>query len=132
MTTIIAGKLRSGLGRGEKFMALPVYSNIFQKYFSNPPFCGTLNLEVDLENSKFIDEAFKLGDVYENLYSGEKRVGDIIIIRIILHKNGTSLKCVAVRPLKTSHSEGIIEIVSDKFIRGQWNVDDDDLMRIEI
>lgn len=113
-------------------MALPVYLNIFQKYFTDPPFCGTLNLEVELGNSKIIDDAFETGDVYENLYNGEKRVGDIIIIKIILHKNGTSLNCVAVRPLKTSHSEGIVEIVSDKYIRGQWNVDDDDKLKIEL
>lgn len=132
MTTLIEGELRSGLGRGQKFMALPVYLNIFQKYFTDPPFCGTLNLEVELGNSKIIDDAFETGDVYENLYNGEKRVGDIIIIKIILHKNGTSLNCVAVRPLKTSHSEGIVEIVSDKYIRGQWNVDDDDKLKIEL
>lgn len=132
MTIMIEGELRSGLGRGQKFMALPVYSEIFQKYFTDPPFCGTLNLEVELENCKKIDHAFESGDVYEELYNGEKRVGDIIVIKIILHKNGTSLNCVAVRPLKTSHSEGIIEIVSDKYIRGLWNVGDDDRLKIEL
>jgi CTP-dependent riboflavin kinase len=132
MTTIIEGKIQTGLGRGSKFMSLPVYSNIFHKYFSNPPFCGTLNLMVDLNKSVIIDGAFESGDIYEELYNDGKRVGDIIVIRIILHKNGTSLNCVAVRPLKTSHSEGIIEIVSDKYIRGQWDVTDDDKLNIEI
>ena len=129
---MIEGTLVTGLGRGQKFISFPVYSEIFANYLGNPPFFGTLNLRVHPDNCNKIDRRFELGRTYENLLHNGERVGAIIVTKITLRKKDEILECMAVRPLKTSHSSGIIEIVSDKHIRDFWDLTDGDKVLIDL
>lgn len=126
------GHIVSGLGRGAKFLAMPVYSNIFRKELGGSPFLGTLNVIIPESHRSAIDAYMDNGKKYENLLNQEgKPTGGIIINKFRLIIDGTKLNCVGVRPILTSHDNSVIEIVAIENIRKRFDLNNNNELIVE-
>jgi len=126
----ISGNLTSGLNRGAKFLALPVYRDIFLKELGAEAYCGTLNLVISPEDAVKIDEQFGMAHTYDNLIHEGKKVGAIATLSITLRYESREKHSVIVRPLLTSHSSETIEIVSSICFRNLWGLQDGDELTV--
>ena len=124
------GKIVTGTGRGAKFIALPIYFQIFKEELLENPFCGTLNLKLAKEDRPAVNAIFEHGKTYLDLEFEGKKMGDIIVIRLKIGDNGRSVNCVGVRPKLTSHDQSILEVVARDNIRELWGVKDGDEIEI--
>ncbi len=124
MVDQINGELITGVGRGAKFIAIPIYNEIFKFLLQKPPFLGTLNLKISESDGLQVEDQFKNGKVYDNLIYENKSYGGIITKKVIIEKNDESLNCIGVKPLRTTHDSTILEIVSDVNIRATWKISD--------
>jgi riboflavin kinase len=118
----ISSELVTGVGRGAKFISIPIYSNIFYQLLGKTPFLGTLNLKLSQLDTKYVEQVFLQGTVFDNLSYKGVSYGGIITVDVDLHFNQMILHCVGVRPLLTSHDKNIIEVVSDVNIREHWEL----------
>ncbi len=129
--TSLTGSLTSGLNRGAKFLALPVYKSIFTKELKEEPFCGTLNLVISPEDAELVGRLFDSAHTFDNLVNEGKPVGAIATLPIRLSNGEHERFSVIVRPLLTSHQSEIIEIVSSICFREEWGLEDGDTLTVE-
>lgn len=122
----------SGTGRGKKFVSLPAYTNIFQKYLPNKPFPGTLNLILNEKDHLIINQLFEKAIIYDDIYDEGKKMGGIKLILLKLGIDQKLLDVIGVRPLLTSHNDSIIEIVSDKNLRNFFKLKDGNSITLNI
>lgn len=124
----ISGVLYSGLGRGRYFMSQKIYLNqIFEK-LSIVPYPGTLNLRVlekDLDKLKEVKKDEKI--LITGFVSEGKTFGDVIAYRAEL--NGT--RCGVVIP-KLSKHVNTIEVIAEKYLRGEFGLVDGDIVTVRI
>jgi riboflavin kinase len=132
MTEIIEGKLIAGVGRGAKFLAIPIYYKIFLQILGKTPFLGTLNLKLDKKAAKYVEKKFEKGTIFNHLTFEKKSYGGLITIRVRLKHSNHYLNCVGVRPLLTTHDIDILEVVCDKNIREFWGLQNNDGVEIII
>lgn len=128
----IIGRLQSGMQKGRKFLANPIYKDIFTKELGTLPYLGTLNLVITEEDLELIEPIISDGTVYSDLENNGVKLGDIIIYPVILSHNYNVQKSVVVRPLKTAHRSTTLEIVSGIYFRGEWGLVDGDEVQIII
>ena len=132
MTHHFVGTVQSGTGRGAKFIALPIYANIFESYLGKPPFFGTLNLKLNDTAAAIVNKAFRQGKVFDNLEYEGKEYGGIVVIKVSIALNGKSIDAVAVRPHLTEHEGNIVELVSDKNLRQTLELQDGDTVKFNL
>jgi len=132
MTHHFRGTVQSGTGRGAKFIAIPIYSEIFESHLGDTPFYGTLNLQLDEDGAKIINQAFQEGQVYEDLVYEGKEFGGIVIVPVRIKSNGTSIDSVAVRPYLTTHDSDVVELVATKHLRKVLDLEDGDTVSFEL
>jgi riboflavin kinase len=130
LTRRLQGSVTSGTGRGAKFIALPIYSDIFRSLLGDDPFFGTLNLILPSSEIDYISEKFKKGRVFEDLIYNEKEYGGIITIPVTIACNDHTIDAIAVRPNLTTHDSNIVEIVSTKHLRECLNLKDEDTLEV--
>jgi riboflavin kinase len=121
----------SGTGRGAKFIALPIYSQIFRKLLGESPFFGTLNLVLPQSESDYITSRFKEGRVFTDLEYEGHEYGGIVVIPLVIPCEDNEISAVAVRPHLTTHDSNIIEIVSSKHLRKCLELKDNDELTVE-
>ncbi|MBI2130293.1 CTP-dependent riboflavin kinase [Candidatus Woesearchaeota archaeon] len=121
----ISGHVASGLGKGEKFLAMDYYKARIREEIGFKPFEGTLNVLINkkamtvLDNisKKYIPGFSKDGTAFGGLYwaaaSLNKIDGAIII------------------PEKTGH-KNIAEFIAPLNLRKQFNLKDNDKVNIQI
>ncbi|MCY3410871.1 MAG: DUF120 domain-containing protein [Candidatus Heimdallarchaeota archaeon] len=125
------GCIRSGLGRGKKFVAIPAYEKIFEEEIGDKPFHGTLNIEVSKNDAKIIADIFSKGKVYDNIFHENKQMGAIILVPLILKCINTDVQAVGVRPLLSEHQSTILEIVAPIHLREHCNLEDNSELYFE-
>jgi len=105
----VKGEVVEGIGKGAFFLSLEPYKSFFKGLLGKEPYPGTLNVKLD----KNWDEYITLPNTFNPAgYGGiSYALGSI---------NG--IKVVVIRPHKSKHPKNIIEIVSDKFLRGALNI----------
>ena len=120
--TRIQGKIISGLGRGSYF--IEKYKSKLEKELGWTPFLGTLNVQ--------LEEDFKI--TKENTLLIQKFTQNRKIFNEILIKpcKIEDLKSAITIPVKTSHKNTIIEIISASNLRKKLNLKDGSVIKIEI
>lgn len=120
------GEIRSGFGRGAKFISLQVYSDIIKDYLGETPFPGTLNINLQMKDVETIDAKFaESGIVYDKLYHDGRKMGGIIVLPVLLSCDGSEVNALLIRPLLTRHTSQIVEAVAVKNLRKLWNIKND-------
>ncbi len=130
--TTFTGVIQSGMGRGANFIAMPIYHDIFSKLLNEDPFPGTLNLKLVGDPIEVINVAFENGKVFDDLEVDGKSFGGIITIPVRILGYEREIIAVGVRPLLTTHTSEIIEIVSGDHIRSTLRVKDGQTVEFEI
>ncbi|MCE7735132.1 MAG: DUF120 domain-containing protein [Candidatus Heimdallarchaeota archaeon] len=128
----ISGKIVTGTGRGSKFIAMPVYSNIFSGLLESKPYPGTLNIKLDTEFVDLVNRYFEIGTKFDNLVTDSKSTGGIVVNHFYVEIDGSQVMCIGVRPLLTTHRTDILEVVSQYFLREKLNLENDSRLDLEI
>ncbi len=122
----VKGRLFSGIGKGQDFMAIGWVKEGIRAFFGFEPFPGTLNLKVSEEDFRFLISVKEAGKVLRsplpqfcNASLLEARIGDI--------------PCAVIFPeeLVWVH-ENTLEIVSSVKLRDFFGLEDQDEVEVEI
>ncbi len=129
----IRARVTSGLGKGGKFIAIPLYEEIFERILGKRPFHGTLNLEVDSVDAVKVGKAFmEQGMLHDGLEWDGKKMGAIETLSAVLWIGTRKLKVSLVRPALTEHHREVIEVVSDLHLRQEFGLEDGDEVDLEV
>ena len=121
----IKGIIVSGTHEGSYFMSLDVYQDEFLEKLGFKPFPGTLNLEVSPEDAKSIlDLSDRMGVI-----KGSGNFGDVKFLPAQL--NG-EINGAVLFPVKTEHSDEILEFVAEENLRKAFHLKDGDPATLEI
>jgi len=115
----LKGRVKSGFGKGKYY--IEQYKEKIVNYLGFEPFLGTLNLQIALEERKFLLQKKPI---------------------LIEEPNHCNAKCYMIRinntpaavivPDLTEHPESIIEIISPHFLREKFDLKDDDQLEVEL
>ncbi|MDD3753110.1 MAG: CTP-dependent riboflavin kinase [Methanobacterium sp.] len=121
----VEGKVISGTRQGSYFMSLDLYQEEFLNKLGFKPFPGTLNIEISVDDAESIlDISDKMG-----IIKGKGNFGDVKFLPAQL--NG-KIRGAILFPLKTHHSDEILEFVSDENLRKTLHLKDGDGTTLQI
>ena len=116
------GKISSGLGEGKYYMGLKGYQESIQKALGFVPYEGTLNLKVDESLiSSFLFHMTKIE--IPGFFDGERTYGGINAYKIMIENK---IFGAIIIPERTHHRKNIIEIISEKNLRNELALNEDD------
>jgi len=122
----LLGKIVSGMGKGTFFMSQDFYKAQFQEKVHFTPFEGTLNLKID---SNSINSMKTLPKNKFGLIHGEGKFGDVKYIEANINNE---IRGALVFPAKSEHNEDVLEFITDKNLRKQFQFMDGDEVTIII
>lgn len=121
----IKGIIVSGTHEGSYFMSLDVYQEEFLEKLGFKPFPGTLNLEISTEDVKSIlDLSDKMG-----IIKGSGKFGDVKFLPAQLNEE---ISGAVLFPVKTEHSDEILEFVAEENLREAHQLKDGDPATLKI
>ena len=126
---LIRGKVISGKGEGKKYLSEKIYAEQFKENLSFIPFPGTLNLSVkeeDYEKFKILRE--EKGIIIHGFEHNGKKFGDV---KCFVCTVGGRERGAIVIPEK-SHYNNVLEVISDRNLRGILSLRDGDEVDILI
>lgn len=121
----INGKVISGTHKGSYFMSLDVYHQEFREKLGFDPFPGTLNLEISPEEGKAILDLS--GEM--RIIKGSGKFGDV---KFLPAKLNGQIDGAILFPVKTEHSNEILEFVARENLRKVLKLKDGDQTALEI
>ena len=122
----LMGKIVSGMGKGTFFMSQDFYKEQFQEKVHFTPFEGTLNLKIDsasINSMKTIPKN-KFGIIH-----GKGKFGDVKYIEATINNEVAG---ALVFPAKSEHNEDVLEFITDKNLRKQFQFMDGDEVTVII
>ena len=122
----LLGKIVSGMGKGTFFMSQDFYKAQFQEKVHFTPFEGTLNLKID---SNSINSMKTLPKNKFGLIHGEGKFGDVKYIEANINNE---IRGALVFPAKSEHNEDVLEFITYKNLRKQFQFMDGDEVTIII
>jgi len=122
----LLGKIVSGMGKGTFFMSQDFYKAQFQEKVHFTPFEGTLNLKIDSDS---INSMKTLPKNKFGLIHGEGKFGDVKYIEANINNE---INGALVFPAKSEHDEDVLEFITDKNLRKQFQFMDGDEVTIII
>lgn len=121
----LIGEVISGFGEGAYYISLKQYLEQFRKKLNINPYVGTLNLKTDFsEFLEFIANQEKI--VIDSFKANNRTFGSLDAYKIKIHE----IKGAIIIPQRTSHEKGIIEIISEEYLRGKLSLKDKDKVEI--
>jgi len=126
MKGALKGKLKSGLERGRLFLAMPEYKDRISKNAGFKPFEGTLNLEVSEPELKAFLKKLKERKI-AGFEKGNSVYGSLSLYRVRV----LGEKAAIIRPAKTEHPSGIIEVIAPVKLREKHGLKDNDSIEVE-
>jgi riboflavin kinase len=124
----LRGRVVSGVGEGSRFLALKEYTLQCERNIGFTPFPGTLNIRIKTEDvRKFLTLKKQDGILLLGFKKNRKVFGSVKCFRAVLLKRE-----VAVVVPEKSSSKDVMEIISDKNLREELNLSDDDSVEVEV
>lgn len=121
----------SGPGRGRYFISLPIYYLLFTEILNEEPYPGTLDIEVGTPVSD-IERRCRPQFVRNVLFERRLYGGFRYWLGSISKDGATVVDVVVVRPNLSKHHEGVLEVVSSKYLRELLDVRDGDYVQLEL
>jgi len=121
----------SGPGRGRYFISLPIYYLLFTEILNEEPYPGTLDIEVGTPVSD-IERRCRPQFVRNVLFERRLYGGFRYWLGSISKDGATDVDVVVVRPNLSKHHEGVLEVVSSKYLRDLLKVLDGDRVQLEL
>ncbi|MBI3032734.1 CTP-dependent riboflavin kinase [Candidatus Woesearchaeota archaeon] len=121
------GKVISGLGEGRYYVQIEGYQKQFKEKLNLTPYPGTLNIEVNpVELKEFFQTKNQI--IIEGFVTKERTFGGILCYPIKINKK---LPGYLIKPLRSTHTENIIEIIAPVYLRGEFELEDGSEIIIE-
>jgi riboflavin kinase, archaea type len=108
----LSGIIISGLGEGRFYTQLPGYNRQFIEKLGIDPYPGTLNIKVD-ENDKSSFTLCRTHKVVDGFLTKDRTYGAIKCYPATM----SGVKVAGLFPDRTIHRTGIVEIISNKYLR---------------
>lgn len=122
----IKGVITSGMGKGTYFMSQDFYIQQFEEKLYFKPFVGTLNIKIGADGVKSIQNIPK---EKFGIIRGEGKFGDVKYVKALLNNN---IEGALIFPIKTKHTEDVLEFISDKNLRNHLKLEDGDGISVKI
>ncbi|MBR3155849.1 MAG: CTP-dependent riboflavin kinase, partial [Methanobrevibacter sp.] len=119
------GEVTAGMGKAEFFLSQEFYTNEFKKNLGFIPFPGTLNVKVSEEH---LDEINQIRDNCENIIEPDEGFG---AVKYVEAKINGIIDGAIVFPAKTTHKINYLEVISEKKLRDELNLNDGDIISLE-
>ncbi len=121
------GKVVSGLGEGRYYVQIDGYQKQFKEKLNLIPYPGTLNIEINpVEIKEFFQAKNQI--MIEGFSTKERTFGGILCYPIKINKK---LPGYLIKPLRSTHTDNIIEIIAPVYVRGEFGLDDGSEIVIE-
>ncbi len=132
-TIEIEGTLETGLGEGGYYISKKGYMTQFQEKLKWEPYKGTFNLRLDESQIPKI-EAMKAAEglLIEGFEQEGRTFGKAWIFKCSIQKEVKIVESCAVISPKRTHYKRVLEIISPKFLRKEFNAKDGDTFTITI
>jgi len=123
---VLEGRIVSGLGEGEYYVALEGYMQQFRELLGFEPYPGTLNVKVEPPHRRAMEELLSQEGIAILGFTSQGRTfGQGKCIPVLL--NGIE---VVVMVPKRTHHDNILEILAPLFLRKELKLNDGDLVRV--
>ncbi len=121
---IIKGKVKKGIGEGAFY--IKKYSKIINKALGFSAYFGTLNIEIDKKSKSTILKQTPI--IINSFKTKERSYGAIKCYNAAINNT----KSAIIMPERTRHSENIVEVISPVYLRGKFNLKDNDTIGVEL
>lgn len=121
---VVKGMVIDGIGEGAKYVKL--YSKIIKEVLGLEPYPGTLNIE--------------LHNIARELLYGQKppilipppgeNLGRVFSWRVFIKFNNKCIPAYALKPEKSVHKDNVIELISDRYLRGFLGIKSGDIIEL--
>ncbi len=126
---IINGKVVQGIGEGAYYVE--IYAPHFQKVLGFRPYPGTLNVQVQDNESKMAVKKMRQGPplIVKGFSHKGRTFGDVICYRV---KINSKIDAAVVVAQRTHHSENILEIIAPVNLRDELGLNDGDQITLTV
>lgn len=121
---VIKGVVVDGIGEGAKYVRL--YSSIIKEVLGLEPYPGTLNIELNDDDKKLLYglTPFKFIPPPMGEFCGA------LSWKVFVRFKNKCVHAYALKPEKTVHRDNVIELISDRYLRGALGVKSGDIVEI--
>lgn len=121
---IIKGKVKRGIGEGAFY--IKKYNKKINKALGFNPYLGTLNIEVNKNSKSTISKQKPI--IINSFKTKERTYGSIKCYNAKINNTKASV----IIPERTRHPENIVEVISPVYLRGKFNLKDNNIIRVEL
>jgi len=120
----IKGKVKKGIGEGAFY--IKKYNKKISQALNFNAYLGTLNIEIDEKSKSSILRQKPI--IISSFKTKERSYGSIKCYNTAINNT----KAALIIPERTRHSKNIVEIISPVYLRGKFNLKDDELIEVEL
>ncbi len=126
---ILQGSVVSGLGEGRYYMSLPGYLTSFREKLGYIPYPGTLNIRLcERDLPKLVAVERLLSPIVIPGFTHEgRRYGAVYCYLASLNR---SERVHVIKPERTHHPRGIVEVISPRNLRESLSLEDGDIVTL--
>lgn len=125
---IVKGVVVDGVREGAKYVSL--YSYIIRNVLGLEPYPGTLNIKLPNELLQFIKRLLHKCVPFYIIPPPGRNLGGAFSWRAYLRFKERCVFVYVVKPEKTIHGEDVIEVISDKYLRGELGIKTGDVVEV--
>ena len=130
-STLVTGKVFSGLGEGAYYISLSGYKKQFISKLGYEPYPGTLNLKLSSNlHKQFIENLSNMEGVIIEGFTDKKRTyGNVICYPSMIDSN---IQGSVILIERTHHDSSGVELISPTFLRKKLKLKDGDEVKVNI
>jgi len=121
---VVRGRVFTGLGEGRKYVA--IYAEPLRRLLGCTPYLGTLNIELDSESRKVIEELARASTLV--IEPPRPGLGKVLAWRCTVQ----GVPCLALAPEKSVYGLRVLEVVACTSLREVLRLKDGDWVEVEI
>ncbi len=124
---VLKGKVKSGIGEGKYYMSLPQYHSQFKSKLGFKPYTGTLNIKLKDRSQllEFINSTQSI--LISGFKTKDRTYGSIKCYKVKIK----DLEGAIIIPERATHPEDIIEIIAPVYLRGYYNLKNNNSLEVE-
>ncbi len=127
-TISLSGMVQSGLGEGRYYISRKFYIIQFQQKLGFIPYLGTLNLKILPAYESPLRRLRSSPGIHIDGFETEDRTfGPVKVFNATMNEQ----KCAVIFPERSVYTD-VMEVISDKYLRGEFNLQDGDTINIAV
>lgn len=127
-TISISGIVQSGLGEGRYYISRKSYIIQFQDKLGFIPFLGTLNVKISPAFESRLRRLRSSPGIHIDGFQTEDRTFGPVKV---FHASVNGEKCAVIFPERSVYTD-VIELISEKYLRGEFSLNDGDPIEVSV